>query len=323
MLKTTLIVITSAVVAGCGVIPKNFGILFGRAWCDVRYLDTISEYQDYQTGEPEFRKKLDLSKAGYIYAVAAVLPLQIGNDETEFHFGTPERLSEVSDLRISKENGFQAMTFLLKDDKGVPTAVVISFAGSNEYRDYFLHNFALFPVQFADARDYTYRVANDIRFSGLRVVATGVSLGAGLAVHVKKTRPTSKFVNEVWAFNPSPRTDAPANLDPDIYLLANKYELLNQFERSHLGASTAHTATDFGLINSSSFYAHYRWVITRQILHYADLAIYLESGKVTMTTEPMTLLQTQPISKRVCDENTRFAIKMQRARLSTDKNAPR
>lgn len=301
--------------AGCGMLPKNWGKLEGRAWCDARYLDTVEEYQDYKSIGNDVRKKLRLSKDGYIYAVAAVIPLQQNGKESEFYFSPPKRLQEISELRESNINGFEAMTFILHEEDGNATKTIISFAGSNQWRDYILHNFWIAPVQFDDARSYVERVRHHPLAGKLPIVATGVSLGGGLAVHVKKNDSTSKYIREAWAFNPSNRIQASPSIDPDIYLLANEYEVLNGLNRENIGALIENTATNFNLIASSSIYAHYRWVVTRQILHYADLAIYFEKNRPNGSTEPMRILQSQKISDEICTQATRDAINNDRKSL--------
>ncbi|MBU2122924.1 MAG: hypothetical protein KJ999_21100 [Gammaproteobacteria bacterium] len=292
---------------GCGIFPSNWGKLEGRAWCDVRYLDTIEHYQDPSIAGADFRKRLKLSEEGYIYAVAAVMPLQQDNDETDFHFTKPTRLKEVVELRRSLRNGFDAMTFILHKDE-TPIQTIVSFGGSNQKRDYLLHNLWLFPVQFDDAREYVKEVAANPKTKDLPIIAAGVSLGGGLAVHVKKQESTSKLITQAWAFNPSPRIDAHHLRDENVYLLANQFEILNKIGREHLGATPEHTAIDYRLIESSSIYAHYRWVLTRQILHFADLSLYFKSNRSPALTEPMEILQTQKISERVCTPALKNAI---------------
>ncbi|MCO5119199.1 MAG: hypothetical protein M9951_06145 [Burkholderiaceae bacterium] len=304
-----------AFLAGCGMIPVNWGKLEGRVWCDVRYLDVVEDYQDYDAAGSDFRKRLQLSKSGYMFAVAAVLPLQSAGKELRFHFSKPDRLKEIVELRQNLRNGFDAMTFILHDKAGDPIQTVISFGGSNQLRDYLFHNLWIFPVQFDDARAYVHQVSRHAVAQRLPMIAVGASLGGGLAVHVKKDEGTAHLIKEAWAFNPSPRIGANHSKNPNIYLLANKYEILNRFGRGHLGAMPEHTATDFGLIRSSSIYGHYRWVLARQILHFADLALYFESGGSPVLTEPMRILQSQKISSEICTREMKNAISKERAAI--------
>jgi len=303
-----IILVSLFALGGCGIMPVNKGKLEGRAWCDTRYLDTVKEYQDYELIGDNVRKKLRLSKEGYIYAVAAVLPLQQNGKESEFYFSPPDRLQEIKELKRKDVSGFEAMTFVLNDDEGKPTKTIISFAGSNQWRDYLLHNFWITPIQFDNARAYVDEVLNYPVAGNLPLIATGVSLGGGLAVHVKKDNKTSKYIQEAWAFNPSNRIQADSAENPNIYLLANDYEILKKLNRENIGAYPENTSDDFDLIRSSSIYAHYRWVVTRQILHYADLAIYFETERSSDTTEPMRILQSQQISREVCTKDIRDSI---------------
>lgn len=310
----TILTLLSAL-AGCGMFPRSWGKLEGRAWCDARYLDTVKEYQNYKSIGNDVRKKLRLSKDGYIYAVAAVIPLQQNGKESEFYFSPPKELQEIRELRESKVNGFEAMTFILYKKDGTASKTIISFAGSNQWRDYIFHNFWITPVQFDDARSYVEKVRRHPLASKTPIIATGVSLGGGLAVHVKKNDNTSSYIQEAWAFNPSNRIQASPSIDPDIYLLANKYEILNGLNRENIGAPIENTADNFDLIASSSIYAHYRWVVTRQILHYADLAIYFEDKESNSTTDPMRILQSQKISAEICTPAMRESINKEREAL--------
>jgi len=319
MLARIAVLGLSVLLVGCGILPANWGKLEGRAWCDVRYLDTNPKYQNPATAGDAFRKRIKLSEEGYIYAVAAVMPLQQDNDETDFHFTKPNRLKEVFELRRNLRNGFDAMTFILHDKDDTPVQTIISFGGSNQKRDYFLHNLWLFPVHFEDARQYVLDVAANDKTKNLPFIAVGVSLGGGLAVHVRKQESTRKFITQAWAFNPSPRIDANHLLDDQVYLLANEYEILNKLTRDHLGATAEHTATDFHLIVSSSIYAHYRWVLTRQILHFADLSLYFKANRSPALTEPMQILQTQKISERVCTPRLKDAIETDRRQREAER----
>lgn len=320
LIKIKMALFLALFLSGCNILPVNSGVLEGRAWCDVRYLDLVLEHQKYQNYKSNvsdgsryapLKKRLRLSKAGYIYVVAATLPLQINDDNFSFHFEIPERLREISDLRKYNDNGFEAMTFILYDEYDVPMNTVIAFGGSNQIRDYLLHNFWIFPVQYADARNYVAEVARHPDALGLPIVAVGMSLGGGLAVHVKK-EDEDGLVEEAWAFNSSPRAGAHRSQEEGIYLLANEHEVLNNFSRKWLGASPENTATDFSLINSSSIYAHYRWVLARQILHYADLAIYFDAESPEVITEPMEILQSQKISEEICSESLKDQISRER-----------
>lgn len=290
--------------------PKNFGRLEGRAWCNERYLDMVDEYQDLANSQ-QFRKQLSLSKAGYIYSVASVLTLQKDNKESEFNFTKPVYLKEVKSLAEDQSNGFQAYTFIRSDpETGKNIEAIIAFRGSDQWRDYFLHNFWIWPIQYEPARNYVKKVASDPQIKDLKIVVTGYSLGGGLAAHVAQHFDTSALVSQAWAFNPTPRMGVSAKEmtgdNSRIYLLASEYEILGISERAKIGADKEHTSEDFGLVKSSSIYSHYRWVLGRQILQYADLAYYLESGRTAITTPPLEILESQQI--KACTSETKQKI---------------
>lgn len=297
-LVRVLFLVFSILISGCSVIPVNAGRLEGKVWCDARYLPDVKEYKyPSDDGWKHLSKKLDLSKKGYMYAVAAVLALQKNNTETRFHFSRPSRLEEIENLNVDLKDGFQATTFLLRppnpSDRPV---IVIAFAGSNQWIDYTDHNFAFNPVQYADARKYIKEVAAHPLAAGLDKIVTGFSLGGGLSVHVTKNDETSALVKEAWIFNPTPRAGVEDGIDPRIHLLSTSYEILKKFNRDGLGAPESQTIETYGLIRSSSIYSHYRWVLTRQVLWYADMALYLDSGKKAVTTEPLEILRTQKVN---------------------------
>lgn len=283
---------------GCSVLPVNFGKLEGKVWCDERYLHNVAEYRNpTPEGWEYLRPKLELSKQGYMYSVAAVLALQKNNNETRFHFSQPARLQEIKELDRDSPSGFQASSYILaKANENDTEQVVVAFAGSNQWKDYFLHNFAITPNQYFDARNYIRDVSLHPRAKGLKIVVTGFSLGGGLAVHVTKQPTTRALVHQAWIFNPTPRTGAEDGIDERIYLLSTSYEILKKLNRDGLGAPEKNTIETFGLIRSSSIYSHYRWVLARQILWYADMALFLDSGKTLNTTEPLDILRSQKVN---------------------------
>ncbi|WP_152598768.1 Mbeg1-like protein [Janthinobacterium sp. RA13] len=295
--KIALILMILVKLCGCSALPVNAGKLEGDVWGNQRYLPEVAEYKKPSAeGWENTQRKLDLSKRAYMYSVAAVLALQKNNTDTRFHFAQPGRLEEVKELECDLESGFQASTYILR--KGIGNdedQVVVAFAGSNEWKDYFLHNFSLNPIQYADARQYLHDVSKNPQLKGMKIVVTGFSLGGGLAVHVTKNSETSTLVHQAWIFNPTPRAGVDDGIDGRIYLLSTSYEVLKKFNREGLGAPKEQTLENYNLIRSSSIYSHYRWVLARQILWYADMALYFDSEKTASTTEPLDIIRTQKI----------------------------
>jgi hypothetical protein len=286
-----LALIFLGLLSGCSVLPVNWGRLSGDIWCNTRhaYLATLDPSKD-----PAFRKKLALSKAGYMYSVAAVLSLQKDDDDPRFNFSVPDRLTRVNALTEDYLNGFQAETYLLHETgTGKAIEAIIAFRGSDQFVDYLFHNLFIWPFQFTSARDYVRKVHAHPETRGLPIVVTGYSLGGGLAAHVTQHKETRDLIRSAWAFNPSPRVQASGPWpDPRIYLLSTSYEILRAFNRDRIGAPDSQRDETFDLVRSSSIYSHYRWVLARQILKYADVAIYFD-GEASEPTEPMRILGTQ------------------------------
>lgn len=291
-----------ALLQGCALyraLPTNWTRFEGRYWCNERYIDMVKEYQEPLASS--LVNRLQLAKAGYIYAVASALSLQGEESEDIFDFDKPAELSKLRPTR-DLSDGFQAVTYLYtpKDPARAPE-VIIAFRGSDQMKDYTMHNFWIWPVQLADAIDYVKDITVDPRVKGKRIVATGYSLGGGLAAYVTKHSETSAWISEAWAFNPSPR-GLKEGTDPRIYLISTRYEVLNELDRTRIGALPEHTDMNFQLLKSSSIYSHYRTVLARQMLIYADFADYVASGRKAATTEPLSILKSQ--SNSFCTTGT-------------------
>lgn len=287
--------------AGCSILPTNNGKLEGKVWCNERYLTEIEGSQ-----RPELAKsKLRISKSAYEYAVIALLPLQSAGVDADFHFDIPENvvhLLEFDSDRIEGMSGFgfAAKSYLLTKADG-SVELVISYNGSDSILDYLVQNFSIFLFQNKYARKYLEYVI-DRKPDGIdRVVVTGYSLGGGLAAHVTKYPfKYSSAINQAWLFNPSPRIgDVNSNIDYRIYLLSTKYEVLNKLNREKLGASDPHTMVTYDLIKSSSIYNHYRWVLAREILQYADAAYWFDDGFSEDESPAMKILRSQT---KPCEE---------------------
>lgn len=289
-----LLISSQALLFGCSVLPTNWGKEEGLAWCNERYLDLVDEYQNQPKPGSSLEKKLRLSSQGYIYSMAAVLTLQDETKDSTYNFKQPKSLQHLKQYDVKKASGFEASTFLHTDKSGTPIEVIISYAGSNQIRDYLLHNISPIPNQYGSARDYVKMIHNAPEAKGLKIITTGYSLGGGLAAHVKKHEETAHLVDQAWTFNPSPRIGwgVSSKQDDDIYLLATSQEVLGIFKRTKIGAKKEHRSESFNLIDSSSIYSHYRWVLARQVLQYADLKEYIDSGRTSQSTEPLDIIKT-------------------------------
>ena len=288
------------------IFPKYGGKIQGVVWCDQRYLYMVDEYQ---TISKDTKKILALSKEGYVYALAATLTLQKNNTDEQFNFKTPYYLKKIDELSEEKFNGFAADSFTYRNPITGNNELIIAFRGSDQFfMDYLFQNFGVYQVQNKSAREYIkyavkFRDEHRSNF-GPKVVVVGNSLGGALAAHVTNHKDTAADITDAWAFNPSPRTGIlpPLGGNPKIRLLSTKSEVLNFSERKHIGAQEKNEYTDYDLIKSSSIYNHYRWVLAREILWYADFAFYLESDKRAITTPPLEIIKSQKIMLAKCEK---------------------
>ncbi|SDB53834.1 Protein of unknown function [Pseudomonas sp. NFACC23-1] len=314
--RVAVAILLALTVSGCSSFrfspfPKFGGKIEGVAWCSKRYLDMVNEYQKAPKDiDSEYGKKLRLSKDGYIYALAATLTLEKDNSEKQYNFGPIKNLTKIPSLSVDKLNGFQAETFTFPDPRG-KKQLIIAFRGSDQFLiDYLGQNFGFWQIQNSSAREYVlnamhYRDTHKDEFSD-KVVVTGNSLGGALAAHVTNTKYTEKFITEAWLFNPSPRpgVSPPQGGNPKIRLLSTRSEILNISSRSQIGVQERNKYTDFDLIESSSFYNHYRWVLAREILWYADLAQYFDQKKhpsfIATEPTPLQIIASQNITDANC-----------------------
>ncbi|GAB2895134.1 hypothetical protein GCM10027046_25320 [Uliginosibacterium flavum] len=274
-----------------------------RFWCNDRFLDP--------TSKPFDARHLQVARRGYLYAMAAALALQKDDHESRaYHFAPPARLHEVDRPRRDR-SGFEAVSFELLDAPGGKiTEIVVAFSGSNDDIDWDQTNFGDDIRQYALARRYLRQIAARPEYQGVRVIVTGFSLGGALAVHVTKHAETRALVSETWAFNPSPKTWVGNQTDARIWLAATASDGLGpvrQFGASLLpgvgliGAPARQRAEGFYLLDANPVISHYRWVLTRNILHVADLALRIEQGP-DAASEPLAILQAS--SFRSCIQTT-------------------
>jgi esterase/lipase len=239
--------------------------------------------------------------------------LQKNNADEQFNFKTPNYLKKINELSKEEFNGFAAESFAYSNSITGENEFIISFRGSDQFiMDYLFQNLGVYQVQNKSAREYIkyamkYRDEHRSNF-GPKVVVVGNSLGGALAAHVTNHKDTAAYVTDAWAFNPSPRTGVlpPLAGNPKIRLLSTKSEVLNFFERKRIGAQEQNEYTGYDLIKSSSFYNHYRWVLAREILWYADFSFYLQSDKRVITTPPLEIIKSQQITLAKCEKTNRI-----------------
>lgn len=276
-------------VSGCSTL-KYSDYERGKVWCNDRYLHKLDK--------PFHEKHLKVARRGYMYALAGVLVLQ-GNtqEDKEHYFPTPSRL-EMIDKPKRDTSGFEVGTFKLyvDDDRSEVKEIIIAFTGSNDSDDWLWTNLFFSKRQYELAVEYVLKIAKE--FKNYRIVVTGYSLGGGLAVHVAKNPETKNYISEVWALNPSPKTYSNNDQDDRIWMAAVEGEALAKMRWPifrvwpgvyNIGAPESQTADEYYLIQSTNIYGHFSWVLARNILHVADLAIYNETG--AERTEPLVILQ--------------------------------
>lgn len=263
-----------------------------RFWCSQRFLVAARH--------PFNSQHLAVARRGYIYAVAASLAMQKHDVEGRAnHFALPARMHQVDHTRHAA-SGFEVSTFTLDGQPGGPPAeLIVAFAGTNDATDLKEVDLGTDTRQFTEARHYLQQITARPEFRGLRVVVTGFSLGGALAIHVTKHRATRHLVAETWAFNPSPRTWVSGKIDPRIWMASTQNDGL-RFARAlttqlipgmhDIGAPPDQIANGFYLLQANPIVSHYRWVLTRNMLHAADLALQIaQHGDAP--TEPLEILR--------------------------------
>ena len=294
--RLTLVMATCSafLLASCSILPRHGGRVEGKVWCNARYLPGISEFESQKF--KAIGDRYDVALRGYPYALAAALTLQ-SDGATENAFRPPLNLEHQKERDVGGPTGFFASTYLY-DRNDHPPEVIVAFRGTNDSRDWFLHNLSFRPEQFAPARAYVLETA--ARYPDRRLVVTGFSLGGGLASHVTLRPETRDKVAEAWLFNPSPRNGVHDVTDPRIWMAAVQGEFLNLIRSGTSGAEPGQYSNRFDLVRSSSIFGHYRFVLTREMLHFADLTEYVRGNRTARTTEALDILQMA--DERHCDK---------------------
>lgn len=289
MHKLWLVLFSVLLLEGCA---GHYGEWGQATWCNQRFLQNR---EDVPVADP---KHLTFAKEGYLYAVAGALVLQKADKEgDDYHFETPSILEEIDDPPHGTY-GFDVKAFDVQEDPpSVDTKeVIIAFVGSNDWSDWIFTNFLFSQQQHESARAYVKSIAE--RRPGKRIVVTGYSLGGALAVHVTKHEETKKLVSQAWVFNPSPKTWVSGELDKRIWLGAAKGEFLSSIRSpfftflpgvNKIGSPESQTAENFYLIKTSGIYGHFRWVLARNMLHFADYA--MAPNNSPPSTPPLEILR--------------------------------
>ncbi|WP_165699598.1 Mbeg1-like protein [Chimaeribacter californicus] len=266
----------------------------GHFWCGERFLGN--------RGIDRFGiREEQAAIKGYIYVLAAALALQKNNNESNAHlFYKPERM-QVIDTPESSPSGFKAITYLIKPlETDGHDEIVIAFTGSDQWLDWKKTNFGKSRDQYNEARNYVVKISKFPKVIGKKIIVSGISLGGALAVHVTKDSLTKNYIKQAWAINPSPKIYAGNDIDKRIWLIYSKGEILEHIRNMKffllfkgmgvIGAPENQKSMDYVLVKSNSIYAHYRWVITREVLFVADYAL-TNRGRDIVNTEPYEILK--------------------------------
>ena len=316
--KTALITLVCVnLLVGCSLLPINGTVEEGYAWCNARYLDVTNEiYRESGSVNPVKEPEFRLAQEGYMYALASALVLQKEGKNEDKHFKAPKYMQQISFLNERNFSGFEASTFLIYDpnDETQLEEVVVAFSGTDSWWDWFTQNLNPSPLQNSDAQNYVNKVLDYIEMHHTdtskegtpSLIVAGFSLGGGLAMHVLHNDSNRKIA-QAWAFNSSPRTGHEIKVDNRLYLASTEGEILSTARgirkgSKQLGALEENYTDDFNLINASSFYLHSRWVLTREMLIYADMLYYEQSKRKNSSSPALEILKSSAITKGCTDK---------------------
>jgi hypothetical protein len=270
-------------------------------WCNERYLPEIDMIPGRTVQD---KLHLNVAKNGYLYAFLGAYAFQKGNkDDSDHWFELPEYIEKIEPLsEHDRKTGFQAETFKVYSNGGDEFDIVIVFIGSNDAADWWTNFSSVNRRQYAQAKKYVLNVEKT--FPMMQFIVTGYSLGGGLAIHVTKHEQTSSKVKQAWAFNSSPKTWVNGDTDERIWQASMSRDVLKLARLpvfrifpgvSNIGAGKEQKAENYYLTESNRIYAHFRWVLARDILHIADLALYRD-GVTETSSEPLKLLKLSSFS---------------------------
>lgn len=263
-----------------------------------------SRYQHGHTADTLSPRARQLAGEGYLYALAAAKILHKDNEEGGDHlFGDTLLLRHNKDYDEDTWIGFQGTVYERWSPRGDRIEkVVVTFAGSNQWRDWFTQNIGL-PIQYSSARALVVRASKDEKYKGTPIIATGYSLGGGLAAHVKKHQETAHLVQEAWLFNPSP-LDGILGGGPveNVYVLYQDNEILVNL-RKILGADYAFDkkTAQYRTIDSAKIYGHYRYSLMLQLLHAADVNYWCKTQGDPHPSDALQILRSSRM--RACESD--------------------
>ena len=233
-----------------------------KAWCNKRYL--AQENVDIS------QKSKQLAKKAYLYSLCATLVLQ--NDklkDSKYHSFKKPKYLKILKSCLDEKTDMEATLFYdeLKDE------YILAYAGTNSIKDWMANFIGYFRIKhYEKSLEFFLDCYKEY---GEKMVVCGFSLGGALSIYCSKRY--GKYVKEVYAFNSSPLTLSDISKNTNIYLLSTYNDALKPFravKRLIVGDTFIKDNIDesFHLIKQNPFANHQPWVLTRNLLHIADLS---------------------------------------------------